>query len=61
MEVKQIVCYFLRSTNKQKKIVLNIYPRWGKKKKRKISHIDKKISLPVFPPLVQMQSKCSDQ
>lgn len=54
MEVKQIVCYFLGSTNKQKKIVLK-YTHGGKK------NIDKKISLPVFPPFVQMQSKCSDQ
>lgn len=58
MEVKQIVCYFLGSTNKQKKIVLKYTHGGGKKK---ISLIDKKISLPVFPPFVQMQSKCSDQ
>lgn len=58
MEVKQIVCYVLGSTKKQKEIVLNLYPRWGRKK---ICHIDNKISLPVFPPLVQMQSKCSEQ
>lgn len=33
MEVKQIVCYFLGNTKKQKTIVLNIYPRWGEEKK----------------------------